>query len=145
MLPVEDWERVLDVNLGGSFAMSKHAVRAMSRRRYGRIIMISSPAAQIGMKGAASYAASKAGQAALARTLAVELASRNITVNCIEPGFVDTELLADLSEEAKAEWRARIPLGRFAKPEEIAAACLFLASREASYVTGATLRVSGGL
>jgi 3-oxoacyl-[acyl-carrier protein] reductase len=145
MTPIEDWRRVLSVNLDGTFHMSKQAVMAMSRRKYGRIINVISPAAEIGMKGAGSYAASKAGQAALARTLAVELASRKITVNCLEPGFVDTELLGDLSEEWKAEQRAKIPLGRFAELEEVASACLFLASREASYITGTTLRVAGGL
>jgi len=145
MMPADDWKKVLSINLDGTFYMSKMAVMAMSRKKYGRIINVTSPAADIGMKGAASYAASKAGQGALARTLAVEVASRKITVNNLEPGYTDTELLADISDEMKSEWKKQIPLGRFATVEEVAHACLFLASREAAYVTGTTLRVAGGL
>ncbi|MCC7382962.1 MAG: SDR family oxidoreductase [Deltaproteobacteria bacterium] len=141
----ESWDRVLSVNLDGSFSMAKHAVRAMSRPRYGRIIFITSPVTSLALKGTASYAASKAGQSALARTLAAEVASRNITVNCLEPGFVDTELLEGATPELREEWRKLVPLGRFGTPEEVASACLFLASKDASYITGGTLRVAGGL
>ena len=145
MTPVEDWRRVLSVNLDGTFYMSKFAVMAMSRRKYGRIINVTSPAAELGMKGAGSYAASKAGQAALARTLAMEVATRKITVNNLEPGFTETDLISEVPAELKDEWRKHVPLGRFATTEEVANACLFLASREASYITGTTLRVAGGL
>jgi 3-oxoacyl-[acyl-carrier protein] reductase len=125
--------------------MAKHAVRAMSGQRYGRILFVTSPAADLALKGAASYAASKAGQAALARTLAAEVASRGITVNCLQPGFVDTELLGGASVEQKRAWTEMVPLGRFGRQDEVTAACLFLASKEASYVTGTSLRVAGGL
>lgn len=145
MMPAEDWQRVLAVNLDGTFHFSKFAVMAMSRQRYGRIVNIVSPSAHLGFAGQASYAASKAGQIALARSLAKEVAKRKITVNCVSPGFVDTELLADLPEEQKKAYVEMVPMKRFGTGEEIAAAVLFLASREASYVSGATLEVTGGL
>ncbi|MGF1510972.1 MAG: 3-oxoacyl-ACP reductase FabG [Myxococcota bacterium] len=145
MMKREDWERVLAVNLTGTFNMTKQAVRAMSRARYGRIINIVSPSGRLGLAGQANYAASKAGQEALSRSVAKEVARRNITVNCVSPGFVDTDLLQDLDEKTKAELLARVPLERFASVEEIASAVLFLASPEAAYITGATLEVSGGL
>jgi 3-oxoacyl-[acyl-carrier protein] reductase len=141
----EDWRRVLAVNLDGTFHMSKLAVMAMTRERYGRIINIGSPSAGLGIKGQAAYAASKAGQVALCRALSKEVATRGITVNCVEPGFVDTELLADLDAAAKEAMRGLVPAGRFGTADEIASAVLFLASREAGYVTGTTLRVAGGL
>ena len=125
--------------------MSKFGVRAMSRERYGRIINISSPSGRLGIKGQANYAASKAGQVALAKTLAKEVAKRKITVNCVEPGFIETELIDDLPEELVKEYKAMVPLKRFGTPEEVAHAVLFLASREASYITGTSLMVSGGL
>jgi 3-oxoacyl-[acyl-carrier protein] reductase len=145
MMKREDWRRVLDVNLDGTFHMSKFAVQAMSRQRYGRIVSVVSPSAHLGFHGQANYAASKAGQVAMARSLAREVAKRNITVNCVSPGFVDTDLLADLDEAKKKEFLAMVPLGRFAEPREVAASVLFLASREASYVTGAVLEVTGGI
>jgi 3-oxoacyl-[acyl-carrier protein] reductase len=145
MLKPEDWRRVMAVNLDGTYHMSKLAVMAMSRQRYGRIINITSPSAELGFKGQASYAASKAGQVALARVLAKEVATRNITVNCVEPGFVETDLIADLDAAKLEEYKAMVPAGRFGTPVEVANAVLFLASKEASYITGATLRVAGGL
>lgn len=145
LMPYEEWRRVLAVNLDGTYHMTKRAVQAMSRRKYGRIINVTSPAAHRGSLGASNYAASKAGQEALAKSVALEVASRNITVNCLEPGYADTDLIAGVPEEKKADWLKKIPLGRFAKPEEVANACLFLASREAGYVTGSTLKVAGGL
>jgi 3-oxoacyl-[acyl-carrier protein] reductase len=140
-----DWRAVLDTNLTGSFLMAKAAVKHMAGRRYGRIVMISSPSARHGFEGQANYAASKAGQIALTRSLAREVAKRKITVNCVLPGFVDTELLADLSEEQKAAYRASVPLKRFAEPAEVAYAVRVLAAREASYITGTVLEVAGGL
>lgn len=140
-----DWTRVLDVNLTGTFNMSKFAVRAMMRKRFGRIINITSPCGHFGFRGQANYAASKAGQVGLMRSLSKEVASRNITVNCVSPGFIETELLADLPEELVKTYKGQVPLGRFGKPSEVAACVLFLASKEASYVTGTTLEVTGGL
>ncbi|MBI2378159.1 MAG: SDR family oxidoreductase [Deltaproteobacteria bacterium] len=145
MTSAEDWRRTLAVNLDGTFHVAKHAVRAMSRRRYGRIIFVTSPSAELGIEGQGAYAASKAGQIALMRVLSKEVASRSITVNCVSPGFVETELLGDLSEEHKAKLLGAVPLKRFGTPEEIACAVLFLASKAASYVTGSVLRVAGGL
>jgi len=115
------------------------------RRRYGRIVLVTSPAGRVGFEGQGNYAASKAGQVGLARSLAKEVATRGITVNCLSPGFVATDLIEDLSPEAREAHRASVPMKRFAEPSEVAAAVLFLASRSASYVTGATLEVTGGL
>ncbi|MBI4869547.1 MAG: 3-oxoacyl-ACP reductase FabG [Candidatus Wallbacteria bacterium] len=140
-----DWNRVLEVNLTGTFNMSKFAVRSMMRKRYGRIINITSPCGHFGFRGQANYAASKAGQVGLARSLSKEVASRNITVNCVSPGFIDTELIADLPEDLVKQYKAQVPLGRFGTGTEVAACVLFLASRESSYVTGTTLEVTGGL
>lgn len=141
----DDWNAVLDVNLTGSFLMAKQAVRAMLPRKYGRIVFVTSPSGLHGFQGQANYGASKAGQIGLMRSLAREVGKRKITVNCLSPGFVETELLADLPEEAKAEHTRMVPIGRFADPSEIAHAALFLASRGASYVNGTTLEVHGGL
>lgn len=145
MLPAADWRRVMEVNLDGTFYMSKGAVKAMSRQRYGRIVNITSPSGELGFPGQANYAASKAGQVAMARSLAKEVARRNITVNCVSPGFIDTELLADLSEEHKKGFLGMVPMQRFGTPSEVAHAVLFLASKEASYITGSTVHVTGGI
>ncbi len=145
MMPFEDWQAVLSCNLGSSFIMSKLALLKMMEKRFGRIISISSPSGVFGFQGQANYAASKAGQVALAKSLSKEAARRNITVNCISPGFIETELIADLSEEAKSEYRKMIPLRKFGKPEDVAHAVLFLASRSSSYITGSVLEVTGGL
>lgn len=145
MMPTAAWQRVLDTNLTGTFLMSKRAVLTMLRRRYGRIVSITSPAGQFGFQGQANYSASKAGQVALTRSLSKEVAKRGITVNCVSPGFVETELLGDLDPELMKAHKQSVPMKRFGKPEEIAWAVLTLASRDASYVTGATLEVTGGL
>ena len=145
MMSPEDWQTVLETNLGGCYHMSKFAVQNMMRRRYGRIVLVTSPAGRVGFEGQGNYAASKAGQVGLARSLAKEVATRGITVNCLSPGFVATDLIEDLSPEAREAHRASVPMKRFAEPSEVAAAVLFLASRSASYVTGATLEVTGGL
>lgn len=145
MMSAADWERVIETNLSGGFHMSKHAVQNMMRQRYGRILFISSPAGRFGFEGQGNYSASKAGQIGLARSLSKEVAKRGITVNCISPGFIDTELLSDLPEAQAAEYKKSVPMRRFGKPEEVAHTALFLASKEASYITGATLEVSGGL
>lgn len=145
MLSPENWSAVIETNLTSGFSMSKFAVLNMMRRRYGRIVFVTSPAGRFGFEGQGNYSASKAGQVGLARSLSKEVARRGITVNCVSPGFVETELLEDLPEEQLAAYRSQVPLRRFGAPAEVASATLFLASREAAYVTGSTLEVSGGL
>ena len=145
MMPPEDWQAVLDTNLGGTYAMSKFAVQAMMTHRYGRIVNLTSPSGRLGFAGQANYAASKAGQVAFAKSLAKEVAKRKITVNCVSPGFVETEFIAGLPPEQLKEYQASVPLRRFAQPEEVAKAVLFLASEEAAYITGTVLEISGGL
>jgi len=145
LMPVDDWRRVLAVNLDGTYNMSKLAVMAMSRQRFGRIISITSPSGARGFAGQANYAASKAGQVALAKSLSKEVAKRKITVNCVSPGFIDTELLVDISDEQKKAFIDMVPMKRFGTTEEVAHAVLFLASKEAAYITGTTLEVTGGI
>jgi 3-oxoacyl-[acyl-carrier protein] reductase len=145
MMKEADWREVVDVNLNGSFNMCKFAVMAMMRKRYGRIIITTSPMGRFGWEGQSNYAASKSGQLGLVRSLAKEVATRGITVNCVSPGFIATEFIGDLNEKAQQAYQSLIPLKRLGKAEEVAACVLFLASREASYVTGATLEVAGGL
>lgn len=145
MLPEEDWQRVLAVNLGGVFHMSKFAVQAMSLARYGRIVNLTSPSGKFGFAGQANYAASKAGMVALTKSLSKEVAKRGITVNCVSPGFIDTDFIRDLPEEQAKEYRQSVPLKRFGRAEEVASAILFLAAKESAYITGAVLEVTGGL
>ncbi len=145
MMKFEDWEKVLNVNLTGTFNMCKFSVMNMMRQRYGRIIIITSPAAQFGFYGQANYSASKAGQIGLMRSLSKEVATRKITVNCISPGFIETDFIADLNEKQRKEYLATIPLKHFGKPEDIAYSVLFLASKQANYITGTVLEVTGGL
>ena len=141
----EQWNAVLDTNLGGSYLMAKFAVLNMMRKRYGRIIFVTSPAGRFGFEGQTNYAASKAGQVGLMRSLCKEVAKRKITVNCVSPGFIETELISDLPEELSNEYRKSVPAKRFGTPDEVAHAVMFLASKQASYVTGTTLEVAGGL
>ncbi len=145
MMKESDWHDVINVNLAGTFYMCKFAVMSLMRKRYGRIINISSVMDRYAFEGQANYAASKAGLVALTRSLSKEVASRGITVNCVSPGFITTELIHDLPEKLREAYLARIPLKRFGEPEEVASCVLFLASREASYVTGSVLEVAGGL
>jgi len=145
MMPEADWRRVIDVNLTGVFNMCKFAVQAMSGRRYGRIVNVTSPSVKYGFEGQANYAASKAGMVALTRSLSKEVAKRKITVNCVSPGFIDTDFIRDLPEDLAKRYKDSVPMKRFGTVEEVAACVLFLASKEASYVTGATLEVTGGL
>ncbi|MCC8189252.1 MAG: 3-oxoacyl-ACP reductase FabG [Planctomycetes bacterium] len=145
MMPEEDWRRVLDVNLGGVYNMCKYAVQAMSGRRYGRIVNLTSPSGRFGFEGQANYAASKAGMVAVSRSLSKEVAKRGITVNCVSPGFIDTDFIRDLPEDQARRYRQSVPMRRFGKASEVAEAVLFLASRESSYITGAVLEVTGGL
>lgn len=145
MMGEEEWRRVIDVNLTGSFNMCKFAVMNMMGNRYGRIINITSPSGKFGFLGQANYAASKAGMVALTKTLAKEVARRGITVNCISPGFIDTDLLEDLSDEIKDAYKNQPAVKRFGTIEEVAHGVLFLATRESSYITGTTLEITGGL
>ncbi|HET8718080.1 MAG TPA: 3-oxoacyl-[acyl-carrier-protein] reductase [Nocardioidaceae bacterium] len=141
----EDWGAVLDTNLTGSFRVAKRAAKGMLRLRRGRIVFISSVVGLLGSAGQVNYAASKAGLVGMARSLARELGSRGITANVVAPGFVETEMTAVLPEEKKAEYKAQIPLQRYASTEEVAGAVRWLASDEAGYVTGAVIPVDGGL
>lgn len=145
LLTEEDWGAVLETNLSGSYRMAKHGVRNMLRQRYGRVVFVTSPAAKVGFEGQGNYAASKAGQVGLARAMCKEVAKKKITVNCVSPGFIETDLIADLPAETAKAYRASVPMRRFGKPEEVASAVLYLASSEAAYINGATLEVTGGL
>jgi 3-oxoacyl-[acyl-carrier protein] reductase len=141
----DSWQQVLDINLGGTFNMCKPAVLLMLKQKYGRIINITSPVAQLGFAGQTNYGASKAGQIGLTRSLCKEVARKKITVNCVSPGFIDTELIADLSPEQVKAYKKSVPMRRFGKVEEVAAAVLFLASKEAAYISGSVLDINGGL
>jgi len=141
----EDWDLVLNVNLKSAFLLSKAAIRPMMKQRWGRIINISSIVGVIGNAGQVNYSASKAGLIGLTKTLAKELASRNILVNAVAPGFIRTAMTDALSDEQKKALSAQIPLSRLGEPEDIARVCAFLASDDASYVTGQPLHVTGGL
>ena len=140
-----DWDEVIDVNLKGVFNCSKAAIRTMMKQRYGRIVNISSVSGQAGQAGQTNYSASKAGVIGFTKALAREVASRQITVNAVAPGFIPTFLTNDLSEELKNTILSATPTGRMGKPEEIAAAVAFLASEEAAYITGQVLAVDGGM
>ena len=139
------WDQVLDINLKGSFFMSKLAILHMMKKRYGRIINISSIGGQLGLAGQSNYAASKAGQVAISKTLSKEVAKRGITVNNVCPGFIETELIDDLDPALVKEYKSQVPMKRFGKVDDVAAAVIFLASDEASYITGTSIEVSGGL
>lgn len=141
----EDWDAVLDTNLKAVFRMSRAVMRTMMKQRYGRIVNITSVVGASGNPGQANYAAAKAGVAGMTRSLARELGSRGITVNCVAPGFIATDMTEVLPEAQKAALLAQIPVGRLGAPEEIAAAVAFLASPQAAYITGSELHVNGGM
>jgi 3-oxoacyl-[acyl-carrier protein] reductase len=140
-----DWDQVMDINLKGSFIMSQLAILRMMKSRYGRIINMSSVGGKLGLSGQANYAASKAGQVAISKVISKEVAKRNITINNVAPGFIETELLTDLSEDLVKEYKSQVPMKRFGTVDEVAHAVMFLSSKEASYITGATIEVTGGL
>jgi 3-oxoacyl-[acyl-carrier protein] reductase len=141
----DDWDAVIATNLTGAFLAIQQVLQPMMKERWGRIINISSIVGETGNPGQANYVASKAGLIGLTKSLAQEIASRNITVNAIAPGFVETDMTAVLSEELKNNMLSHIPLRRLGQPEDIAAAVRFLASEEAGYITGAVLNVNGGM
>ncbi|MDA1310697.1 MAG: 3-oxoacyl-[acyl-carrier-protein] reductase [Proteobacteria bacterium] len=141
----EDWEQVIAVNLGSGFRLSRALLRGMMKRRWGRIVGISSIVGATGNPGQANYAASKAGMIGFSKALAGEVANRGITVNVVAPGFIETPMTDVLSDEQRAGLLAGIPAGRLGAPADIAAAVAYLASQEASYVTGATVHVNGGM
>ena len=141
----EDWASVIDTNLTSIYRMSRRAVRGMMKARYGRIINITSVVAQMGNAGQTNYAATKAGAEGFSRALAREIGSRGVTVNCVAPGFVETDMTEELDERLLNSMLDAVPMGRMAQPEEIPAAVSFLASDDASYITGAVLAVNGGM
>jgi len=141
----EEWEQVLAVNLSAGFRIARAALRGMMKRRHGRIVGIASIVGVTGNPGQANYAASKAGMIGFSKALAGEVASRGITVNCVAPGFIATPMTDALNEKQRERLLGAIPTGRLGTPDDIAAAVVFLASREAAYVTGQTLHVNGGM
>jgi 3-oxoacyl-[acyl-carrier protein] reductase len=141
----DDWDAVLDTNLKGVFRMSRAVMRTMMKQRYGRIVSITSVVGVSGNPGQANYAAAKAGVAGMTRALARELGSRHITVNCVAPGFIDTDMTAGLGEDQHKALLGQIPLGHLGKPSDIAHAVCYLASPQAAYVTGQELHVNGGM
>lgn len=141
----KDWNAVMDINLKGAFLCTKIAAKVMMKQRYGRIINISSVVGVMGNPGQANYVASKAGIIGLTKATALELASRNITVNAVAPGFIETDMTASLADKARHAMLDRVPLGRAGAPEDVAAVVGFLASESAAYITGQVLHVSGGM
>ena len=141
----DEWDSVIDVHLNGQYLLIKSFIKKMVKNRWGRIINISSTSAVLGNKGQANYAAAKAGIEAMSRSLARELGSRNINVNCVAPGFIETDMTKEISAGNEDFLASQIPLGRLGKPNEIAEVVNFLASDEANYITGQTIHVNGGL
>lgn len=141
----EDWDQVIAVNLTAAFRLTRGVLRGMMKRRWGRIVSVTSVVGVTGNPGQGNYAASKAGLIGLSKAVAQEVASRNITVNCVAPGFIETAMTDALGEAQKERLKTVIPAGRIGRPEDVAAAVLYLASEEAAYVTGHTLHVNGGM
>jgi 3-oxoacyl-[acyl-carrier protein] reductase len=141
----EEWQEVLDVNLSSAFRLSRTVLRGMMKARWGRIVTVTSVVGAMGNPGQTNYAASKAGLTGMTKALAQEVASRGITVNCIAPGFIETPMTDALSDDQKAALLGRIPAGRLGMVDDVAACAVFLASQEASYVTGQTIHVNGGM
>ena len=141
----EDWQKVIDVNLTAGFRLARGAMRGMMKKRWGRIIGITSVVGVTGNPGQANYAAAKAGMIGMSKSMAQEVASRGITVNCVAPGFIETQMTGALNDDQKARIMTAIPAGRLGQSDEIAAAVVYLASSEAAYVTGQTIHVNGGM
>ncbi|PCJ61562.1 MAG: 3-oxoacyl-[acyl-carrier-protein] reductase [Rhodospirillaceae bacterium] len=141
----DDWQKVLDVNLTAAFRLSRACLRGMMKARWGRIVNVTSVVGVTGNPGQANYAASKAGLIGMSKSLAAEVASRGVTVNCVAPGFIVTAMTEGLSDAQKEQLLERIPNGRFGSPKDVAAGVVFLAAEEAGYVTGQTLHINGGM
>jgi 3-oxoacyl-[acyl-carrier protein] reductase len=141
----EDWSKVLDVNLGAAFRLTRAALRGMMQRRWGRVVNITSIVGVTGNAGQANYAASKAGMIGMSKSIAQEVAARGVTVNCVAPGFIVTPMTDGLKDDIKEKMLAAVPARRLGTPEDVAAGVLYLASAEASYVTGQTLHINGGM
>jgi 3-oxoacyl-[acyl-carrier protein] reductase len=141
----EDWQLVMDINLKGSFICTQKAFKHMMRARKGSIVNIASVIGLMGNAGQANYAASKGGMIAFTKSCAKEFASRNVRVNAVAPGFIETEMTASLSEEVRAQYGKAIPLGKMGSPEDVARLCMFLASEDSAYITGQTIAIDGGL
>lgn len=141
----EEFEEVIDTNLSGSFRVLRRATKSMIKAKFGRVILVGSVVALLGSPGQVNYSSSKSGLIGMARSLTRELAGRGITANVVAPGFIDTDMTAELGEELTAEYKKRIPAGRFASPEEVAKVILWLASDDAAYISGAVIPVDGGL
>jgi 3-oxoacyl-[acyl-carrier protein] reductase len=141
----DDWDKVIAVNLTAGFVLCRAALRGMMKRRYGRIIGITSVVGVTGNAGQGNYAASKAGMIGMSKSLAAEVASRNITVNCIAPGFIETAMTSELNDKQKETILANVPMGRLGAADDIASAAVYLSSTEAQYITGQTLHVNGGM
>jgi len=144
-MKLEDWQKVLDVNLTGTFLVTKQVIRYMTKKRWGRIINITSVVGFTGNVGQVNYSTTKAGLVGFTKSLAKELALRNILVNAVAPGFIETDMTETLKEEIKGEYKKMIPLGRFGTPQEVARVVLFLASPMADYITGEVIHVNGGM
>jgi len=144
-MKADEWDSVINTNLSSLYRVSKACIRGMSKKRWGRIISVSSVVASMGNAGQTNYAASKAGMEGFSRALASEIGSRNVTVNCVAPGFIDTDMTKDLAPEHRENLQSKIPLSRLGQPAEIASVVGFLASDAASYVTGETIQVNGGM
>lgn len=141
----EEWQQVIDINLTASFRMTRAAIKGMMKRRFGRIIYVTSVVGWSGNPGQANYCASKAGLTGMSKSFAQEFASRNITVNCVAPGFIATAMTDALNDDQKARINQNIPLSRMGTPDEIASGVVFLASNEAGYITGQTIHINGGM
>lgn len=141
----EDWDQVIEVNLTSGFRLARAAIKGMMKRRFGRVIGITSIVGVTGNPGQGNYAAAKAGMIGMTKALAAEVATRGITANCVAPGFIETAMTDALNDKQKEGTLAAVPMGRLGTSDEIAAACVYLASREAAYVTGQTLHVNGGM
>ncbi len=144
-MKANEWDDVINTNLSSLYRVTKACLRGMSKNRWGRIISVSSVVASMGNAGQSNYAASKAGMEGFSRALASEIGSRNITVNCVAPGFIDTDMTKDLPEEHKKQLQAKIPMSRLGEAQEVASVVGFLAGQGASYVTGETIQVNGGM
>ena len=140
-----DWMDVININLNSTFILTKNILRSMLKKRYGRIINISSVVGSSGNIGQSNYSASKAGLEGMSKSMALEVASRNITVNCVAPGFIETEMTKDLLDKNSELIKKKIPVGRIGFPNEVASLVCFLASEQASYITGQTIHINGGL